>query len=297
MSRHNYIEPKRIIEPRTVDYINNYSFYYYREQLQLKLYSQFVFENFPENWDIGYFRNTLFNEGYIIVTDSTAGVVALRGGITGINCYNAPTKVIIANSVLGEFMRKLGKNAELVYLNRHEANFYNYNMLLDRYAAILSNIDASLSVTLLNSRVAHVFEASNDAQLKSAQRLYDDVSKGKPAVFLKKGNETAFELNNAFLNVKQTYIGNDLLETKRTVINEFLTEIGIQNNNNIKKERMITDEVNSNNSEVFSIASLIRDNLNDCFKRVNAMFPEINIRCSLRSELEKAGDSSVYHME
>lgn len=42
--------------------------------------------------------------------------------------------------------------------------------LINRYAVLLANIDCSLNVSLYNSRLAHVFEAETDAQVKSLQK-------------------------------------------------------------------------------------------------------------------------------
>ena len=143
--------------------------------------------------------------------------------------------------------------------------------LINRYAVLLANIDCSLNVSLYNSRLAHVFEAETDAQLKSLQKMYDDVSRGNPAVFLKKGMKNIGKDNDSayFLNVKNTYIGNDLLLTKRSIMNEFLTEIGINNANTDKRERLNSDEVNANNSEVRCTIVRYIDSLNECAKRIN----------------------------
>lgn len=120
-------------------------------------------------------------------------------------------------------------------------------------------------------RLAHVFEAETDAQVKSLQKMYDDVTRGNPAVFLKKGMKSLNKDNDSgyFLNVKNTYIGNDLLLTKRSIMNEFLTEIGINNANTDKRERLNSDEVNANNSEVRCTIVRFIDSLNECAKKIN----------------------------
>ena len=74
---------------------------------------------------------------------------------------------------------------------------------------------------------------------------------------------------NYFLNVKNIYIGNDLLLTKRSIMNEFLTEIGINNANTDKRERLNSDEVNANNSEVRCTIVRFIDTLNECARKIN----------------------------
>jgi len=192
-------------------------------------------------------------------------------GFYGQNMYYMPTNVLVNNPVLRQIDEKIGEKGELLYINYEYNKFQGVMSLINRYAVLLANIDCSLNVSLYNSRLAHVFEAETDAQVKSLQKMYDEVSRGNPAVFLKKGMKNIGKDNDSgyFLNVKNTYIGNDLLLTKRSIMNEFLTEIGINNANTDKRERLNSDEVNANNSEVRCTIVRFIDTLNECAKRIN----------------------------
>ncbi len=106
---------------------------------------------------------------------------------------------------------------------------------------------------------------------------------------------------NYFLNVKNTYIGNDLLLTKRSIMNEFLTEIGINNANTDKRERLNSDEVNANNSEVRCTIVRFIDTLNECARKINENpnFDDItNLHFSINSRVidtikQETGDNNV----
>lgn len=52
----------------------------------------------------------------------------------------------------------------------------------------------------------------------------------------------------------------------------FLTAIGIPNANTDKRERLITDEVNSNNIETMTLCDQWLENLQHGCKKVNKMF-------------------------
>ena len=277
------------ISPKEVEGVKNSSYFYYRQQLLLKIYSVFKFNNVPEWWDINYFKEVLFNRGYIAVVKFNQQAWRLEAGVTGYNAFNNPTGVIVANPVLGNFEREIGTDAELVYFNRVFGRYYPVTDLITRYAVLLSQCDASLNATLMNSRVRHVFTGTTDAEVQSYKKMYDEVSSGKPAVFLKKGASELNEGNFNFLNVRNTYIGNDILLTKRTIMNEFLTEIGIRNANTDKRERLTTDEVNVNNSETEAAVVLWYNTISDCLKRVNDMFG-LNITVEFRQHISKGGD-------
>ena len=238
--------------PKSVNDMTNNSFFYYQFQLMTKLKSVLTVSGYPSNWNIDNMWDVLLTNGYIPIVKTDIGTLALEGGFYGQNMYYMPTNVLVNNPVLRQIDEKIGEKGELLYINYEYNKFQGIMSLINRYAVLLANIDCSLNVSLYNSRLAHVFEAETDAQVKSLQKMYDEVSRGNPAVFLKKGMKNIGKDNDSgyFLNVKNTYIGNDLLLTKRSIMNEFLTEIGINNANTDKRERLNSDEVNANNSEV-----------------------------------------------
>lgn len=257
--------------PKSVNDINNNSFFYYQFQLMTKLKSVLTVSGYPSNWNVDNMWDVLLTNGYIPIVKTDIGTLALEGGFYGQNMYYMPTNVLVNNPVLRQIDEKIGEKGELLYINYEYNKFQGVMSLINRYAVLLANIDCSLNVSLYNSRLAHVFEAETDAQLKSLQKMYDDVSRGNPAVFLKKGMKNIGKDNDSsyFLNVKNTYIGNDLLVTKRSIMNEFLTEIGINNANTDKRERLNSDEVNANNSEVRCTIVRFIDTLNECARKIN----------------------------
>lgn len=276
--------------PKSVNDMTNNSFFYYQFQLMTKLKSVLTIDGYPKNWNIDNMWDVILKNGYIPVVSTDLGTLALEGGFYGQNMYYMPTNVIVNNPVLGNIDRVIGENGELLYINYEYNTFQGVMSLINRYAVLLANIDCSLNVSLMNSRVAHIFEAESDAEVKTLQKMYDDVSKGNPAVFLKKGTRSlpTTNENSSFLNVKNTYIGNDLLLTKKSIMNEFLTEIGINNANTDKRERLNSDEVNANNTEVRCTIMRYIDSLNECAKKINenSNFSDItNLNFSLNSRV------------
>lgn len=274
--------------PKNVEGYNNSSFFYYRNILINKFFSVIKIDGLVEWWDYEYFRDTLFLEGYIGITQSDIGIVPLRCGFYGENVFERPTSLNFANPVLGNFNKKLHEECELIYFWEINRNYLNINSIVNRYAEKLASIDASINVSLLNSRVAHVFEVSTESEKRTLEKMYDDVSNGKPVIVLKKGQNAILNEENKrdFLNVKNTFIGNDLLMTKRTIIEEFLTEIGIHNANTDKRERLNGDEVNSNNQEVKANINVFVDTINRQFEKANKLF-NLNLKAIINEDMIK----------
>ena len=270
-------------EPKSVEGLNNTSYFYYYDKLMKMIYTIFKFDNVPTYWNMPYFKEKLFNRGVLAVVDTSAGVLPLECSYDGINIWGMPVYFNINNVVLGNLKGKIGEDGELIYFSVVENTYKSMVQLVDRYASLLANIDGSLNTTLINSRMAQVFEASSNSQLKVMEKVYDQISNGKPAVFVRKNGEEPFE-HAIFNNVKNTYIGNDLIITKQSIFNEFKSEIGINNSNTQKKERLITSEVENNKEELNSNIYEWYYNLSDCISKVNAMF-NLNISVSFNENV------------
>ena len=255
-------------DPKEVEGLNNTSYFYYFNKLLKMIYAIFKFDNIPDNWNMPYFKEHLFIDGVVCVTDTAAGVIPLMTGRSGVNIYGQPTDFIISNPVLGTITGKIDIDGIMVYTSMIGNEYQSLVPLISRYATLLSEVDGSLQTTLINSRVAHIFSAASNAQMKTMQRVYDDISKGKPAVFIRTNPDESND-HTLFNNVKNSFIGIELLEVKRSILNEFMSEIGINNANTQKRERLITGEVDSNKAELSANIYMWYENLKTCIDKVN----------------------------
>lgn len=247
---------------------------HYRTEL-MKLVGGIFKIECPDDWDKDYIRDTLLRFGYIIVSDTDFGVLPLQGALQGYNYFNNPTDVIINVPLIPGLHKKIGVDCELLYIQRIPQSriYYNFIKIVDIYAQRLASADAAIDVNLMNSRMAYVAEAETKAQAESIKLAYDKVSNGEPLVVYRKDvalNSTG--LNVFFNNVKQNYIADMVQDSKRTIINEFLTAIGVNNANTDKRERLVTGEVDANNQELVANTTIWKENLKRCCDKINAMF-------------------------
>ena len=273
--------------PKDVDGVANTSSLYYQTKLFKNVLARFEF-GLPEGWDRDYFLETLFRDGHITVTDTSVGVVALKSGLTGINIYERPTRAIIANPVLGNFERIIDVDCAVIKL---QYDYQGIGWLLQRYATLLSMCDSGIAVNLMNTKATYVFGATSKAQSESYKKMYDDITQGQPAVFV--NGDTINKENMFTMPAKENFIADDVQLLKRKIYNEFLTDIGINNTNLDKRERLTDDEVNANNEEVkFNIMHWY-DNIQEGIKRANILFPEINLSCKIRDYNEEVTGEEV----
>lgn len=273
--------------PKDVDGVANASALYYREFLLKKIFSVFEF-TIPDTWSMDYFQSHLFLDGYIGIVDTDAGVLPLRCSFSGINVFDEPTEIIVANPVLGSFDRKIGVNGVLL---RIQYNYMGVLTMLNRYAALLAMCDSGIAVNLMNSKVTWIGMAETKAQAETMKKMYDNISMGEPAVFVKGsaiGNGESIYWNHA----KENYIANEIQDTKRSLIAEFLTEIGIDNVNIDKRERLVTDEVNANDEEIRCNVQHWLENIQTGFQEANDLFGldlSVRIRSYEKINREESG--------
>lgn len=211
-------------------------------------------------------------------------------GLKGYNIFYQPTNAVVTNPLLrGILEPRIGKECSLIKLQP------NYSGILDIvsfYSNLMSLITEALAVNLLNSKLSYVFGAKTKAQAESFKKLFDSVASGEPAVFIDKGlfNDDGSPAWFTFSqNLKESYLGEELLSALRKVDSMFATDIGIPNANTDKKERLITDEVNANNFETRSKCELWLDTLKKGVEEANEMFG-IKISVDWREDL-KGGEA------
>ena len=237
----------------------------HRHILERELFSQFQIDGMPEGWSTGYFLKHLFLDGYICITDTGGGVLPLETGISGYNVFNEPSECIIGNAVLGTLRRSIDIDCVLVKIF---PDFSNFCEILDYYAFMLANCDSSIAVNTMNCKNTNICECSDKATAESYKKAMDEIYSGKPGVFVKSGMAS----NITQPNIKENFVGKELLEVQKSIKNEWLTLIGVKNVNTLKRERLVTAEAESSVEADNANVSLIRANITEGLNKANSMF-------------------------
>lgn len=238
------------VEPSTVHARDTFITWYWRRWLLQKAIALFDW-TLPDNWDRDYFLYCLYCYGFIaIVKTDKYGVIPQACTLGGLNVFYRPTFALISNPLLsGVLSPIIGQQCTLFKLRP------DYGGIMDvtnQYAELLAMATETMATNLFNSQLSYIFTATGKAAAESFKKLYDKIHSGNPAAVVDKalldkdGKPTwqAFEQN-----LKQVFICPELQEVKRTLVNEYLTLVGIPTANTTKRERLIVDEVNSNNVE------------------------------------------------
>lgn len=272
--------------PRDVEGTDNATYQFYFDYLYRIIKGRFEIEC-PEEWNIDYMLEHLIYDNVLLITDTVAGVIPLKTGVSGDNIWNRPSQFISANHILGNIEGEIGKDGACIFVNGDGYNSGNvFYDLISKYAYQLASFDANIDVNLINTRGAMIFDCANSAQEKQAKAIFDKISRGEPAVFtsLAGTNKNAGRLEFHTLNVIQTYAVDKFQDAKRTCVNEFLTMVGVRTANTDKRERLITEEVEYSNGEIQFNIAYINESLKKGCDKANELYPNINLKITFKND-------------
>lgn len=240
---------------------------YHKRFLYQKIYSTLRFK-LPENWDLNYFRFWLFNYGSIsVIYTREFGWICQPYSVTDLNLYYQPKQILVYNQhIKSPKTGVIGINAGIIKIMD---DYYGLDDIVTRYAEQLAQIDRSINVNLMNCNVTAMFEAETKKQADEVKEAYGKATTGEPLVVISKDVMKGKNITTLIPNVGNNYIVDKLLNARRTIINAFLTEIGIKNANYDKKERLNSQEVEQNTDETSAIISVIFDNIKDGMGKIN----------------------------
>ena len=279
------------IKPSTVHSQDNASAWYFRRYLIQKILSVYEFDGIPETWSTDYFLYTLFIWGFVAVVETDKfGVIPQHCSLYGYDVFYRPTNVVIANPLLrGILQPKIGIDCELIKMQPDYGSCWD---IVSYYADLLSLASESLAVNIVNSKLAYVFACDNKTVAESFKKMYDKLNEGNPAVFAdsKLFDESGEPLWTTFQNnLKQNYVAGDMLDDMLKIDARFCTEIGIPNVNLAKASGVTDNEVEANNVDTKSKATLWLETIQEGLKKVNDMFG-LNLSVKFRFE---GGENNV----
>ena len=147
------------------------------------------------------------------------------------------------------------------------------------------DIFSAFKTNLNHSKTPYVISGTKE-QMLTLKNLLEQVTGNSIAVFVDK---SLSDLTS--IDLKQTgvqFIGDKLLDAYDRIEDKMLTFLGINNTNTSKRERLVVDEVNSNNDE-------IENNLDTYFSARKQAVDEINKKFGLEITVE-INQNYVKHM-
>ena len=239
------------------DFRANYDFYF--KWLTNKVMSCFIIKDNDKlektvtiNWD--YFKLNCILDGAICITDFNEKLYACIGNRGGEpDEYYVPTIFTIANPILGSKQVKIGETGVVIYNTKvdqfmftgstpiFETGLYD---LISQTAALLADNIISINCCQINARVTTFFTADSEAQAVAGEAILKKQYAGKPFQILRSNILEKINVNPVNSSAQGQNI-TELVELHNYIIANFFQSIGIKSNNIMKRERLIRDEIES----------------------------------------------------
>lgn len=277
------------LHPIDVKGVSNFNNVYQCRYLWNKIFSKFEFNFDGLEWDLNSFRMLLFKFGSVAIFKSDGGWVFAPWNVEKLNIYLNPKKIrghkLYYTNYFKDLEGEVNKDCAII---KCFDDYLGWGDLVESTAEVLANIDKAINVGLMNSNVNLIGYADGKNGAEEIKMAYANATNGEPLVVVNKSKivDGKDRLLEPFTNHDTVGIIDKLLVARRTVINNFLTEIGINNANLTKKERLITDEVNANNEELSANISVVYENLKKGFDDFNAI-SGLNLSVTLKETNDK----------
>ena len=233
--------------------MNDSTYVDYLERMKKICLSMFEWQNLPTSMNARFIEMCLFyngqaallyddNYGYINTMAADGGYINIYGLPTELNCYSYRF-----NQRRSLYMTDTGeeKGSEcILVMNNYErvptcatVNLFAYRLAEAQRTADV-NIKAQRTPILLTT---------DQKQLFTLKKMYEEYDGNTPAIFADKNTITPDALKA--IKTDAPFIAQNIMDYKREIWNEFLTFMGISNLSE-KRERMVTNEIDSNNELV-----------------------------------------------
>lgn len=249
---------------------NSEVFWYNFNRLKLKAISMFEWINLPKEIDERYLELMLCQNGYVcffkdqLVPDVDT-YFALQCTLGGrFNVYNIPT-VYQIYTASGYNTRRTAEDSVIIYNNLLHSPTVP---LLMYHAYNIANVERTIEINLNQLKRPYIFLVPENQRF-TFTKLVNDIKNNQDVII---GNKDLNLENVLPINTITPNNTLDLYTLKKRYYNEALTDMGINNLNVDKKERLVSDEVSSNDEDVLINRNSMLYARKIACKQINDMF-------------------------
>lgn len=247
---------------RNVNQLNNY--------MLAKTLSMFEYEGLPDSIPSRELEKLLQKNGYAFICKAPDGeLYALSGGLGGeADVYGNPTQITIANPAL--------KYNATLDLKKDGVLFYSDDMasgllpFYEKQNTLIMENEINMVVWGFNSRTQKLISAPDDKSKESAELYMKKIVDGELSVI---GENALFDgvkvqpANNSAGNGVQ-----QMIEYHQYIKSCLYNEVGLPSNFNMKKERLISSEVDQAEDSLFPLVYNMMENRLKAVAKINEMF-------------------------
>lgn len=240
----------------------------FRADMLNKSLTMFEWKNLPETLPAVEIEKQLQTNGYSIIAKVQGNVYAFQGGFSGQDPYNQPTTAIVNNPSL-KYNGTFTINEDCVIIKNDDMQqglIHIYN----KYGTLLIENQITMLMTDYNYRIPFTISSKDDSTTQSAREYLQKVIDGSLGVI---GEAKLFDaLKVTPTNNKGVNSFADLYGYQQFIEAQLNNTIGLATNNNMKRERLTTNEIEVNKNASYPLIDNMLRNRKQAVEKINKMF-------------------------
>lgn len=240
------------------------------EYMLAKTLSMFEYENLPATIPARELEKLLQRGGYAFITKAPDGeLYAFTGGLGGeTDVYGNATQIVIANTAL--------KYHATLDIKKDGVLFYNDDMaagllaFYEKQNTLLAENEINMVVWGYNSRTQKLISAPDDKSKESAELYMKKIVDGELTII---GENALFD--GVKVQPANNSSGNgisQMIEYHQYIKSCLFNEVGLPSNFNMKKERLISSEIDQAEDSLFPLVYNMMENRIAAVNSINKMF-------------------------
>lgn len=239
------------------------------DYLLTKTLSMFEWEGLPETIPSKQLEKILQKNGYAFITEVDGELYAFRGSLGGeLDVYENPTKITVNNVALN-FNKTLDVRTDGVLISSDDMKL-GLLPLFNKYNFMLVENDINMLLHGYNSRLQTFISASDDKTKASAEAFIKKLVDGDLSVIGE----------NALFDGVKTHLGASGQSSSITALTEYhqyikgslFNEIGLNANFNMKRERLVSGEVEAIEDSLYPFIDNMMKNRQLAVEQINEKY-------------------------
>ena len=233
-----------------------------------KSLTMFEWSNLPDTIPQVELEKMLQINGYAVIAEYQGKLYAFQAGFSGQDPYNQPTKAIVNNPALkNNTTYTIGEDCIVI---KNDDMKQGLNGIYEYYGQRLIENQITMLMTDYNLRMPFTISSSDDQTTQSAKMYLKKIIDGSLGVI---GEQKLFKaLSVTPTNSKQNATFADLYGYQQFIIAQLNNTIGLATNNNMKRERLTTNEIEVNKNASYPLVDNMLKNRQQAVDAINEMF-------------------------
>lgn len=244
--------------------------YDYLRSIINRTLSMFEYENLPDTLKSAIMEDQLQENGYTVIFKYQNKLYSTVAGLSGRekSPYNEPTTALVNVPALN-FNQTLTINKDCALIKNDDLMVGLLPTILKHGTLAIEN-EITMLLADYNARIQTLISAGTDQTIQDAQNYINQIVDGNLSVIGESAFYQDLKTHNPSQNAKENF--QDLIAYQQYIKSDLYNELGLSSLNNMKKERLITSEVDSESDQIFPLVDNMLRNRKEGIEMVNKLF-------------------------